>query len=134
NRIVSAYMNVHDENNNAIFSDESTLLHGSRRLRETICDLTFEISPTSFFQVNPWIAQQAYRRIQQHAGSGSNGVAWDLYCGVGQISLALSQQGYRVLGIEQNPQATRDAQSNAVLNDLQPQLHFIAGRVEDVQG
>lgn len=134
NRIVSAHMNLHSENNNAIFSDESTVLHGSRRIRETLCELSFELSPTSFFQVNPWTAQLCYRRIQQHAGRGSNNVAWDLYCGVGQISMVLAQQGYRVLGIEQNPQAARDAQSNATLNDLQSQLHFIAGRVEDVQG
>ncbi len=134
-KITVAYMNLHTERNNAIFSDESTLLSGAKRLRETICELSFEISPTSFFQVNPWTAESIYRRVAQLAGQAHSApIAWDLYCGIGQISMVLARAGYRTLGIEQNPQATRDAHNNAVNNELQNHLHFLAGRVEDLQG
>jgi 23S rRNA (uracil1939-C5)-methyltransferase len=87
----------------------------------------------AFFQVNPWQASNIYRRIQQIAGTeAGQSVAWDLYCGVGMISMLLSQSGFRTLGIEENPQAIRDAQRNVVRNDLPNQPSFIAGRVEDL--
>jgi 23S rRNA (uracil1939-C5)-methyltransferase len=129
----SVYMNVNTENTNVIFGQQSKRLLGSDRLREQLCDLSFEIGPTSFFQVNPWQAATIYRRIEQIAGlESSQGVAWDLYCGIGQISMLLSQSGYRTLGIEENSQATRDAQRNAVRNELAQQTSFMAGRVEQV--
>jgi len=134
-KVSVAYMNLHEGPGDSIFSDESTLLSGAKRLRETICELSFEISPTSFFQVNPWTAESIYRRIEQLVGPAhSSPVAWDLYCGIGQISMVLARAGYKTLGLEQNPQATRDAQNNSVNNELQNQLHFLAGRVEDLQG
>ncbi|MGL1446785.1 hypothetical protein ACSTJA_23985, partial [Vibrio parahaemolyticus] len=82
-----------------IFGAETQRLAGTERLRESLCDLAFEIGPTSFFQINPWQAINLYRRIEGIAGSVVKPapVAWDLYCGTGQISLILARQGYRVL-------------------------------------
>ena len=109
--ISSVHININTESTNKIFGSISKRLVGSDRLREELCGLSFQIGPTSFFQVNPWQAENIYRRVEQIAGkSVSGGVAWDLYCGTGQISMLLAQSGFRTLGIEENPQATRDAQ------------------------
>lgn len=132
-QVSSVYLNINDQSTNAIFGKDSKRILGSDRLREELCGLGFEIGPSSFFQVNPWQASNIYRRIQQIAGTEANqSVAWDLYCGVGMISMLLSQSGFRTLGIEENPQAIRDAQRNVVRNDLPNQPSFIAGRVEDL--
>lgn len=132
-QLSSVYMNTNDESTNVIFGSQNKRLLGSDRLREELCGLSMEIGPSSFFQVNPWQAELVYRRIEHIAGQESGqGVAWDLYCGIGLISMLLTQTGYRTLGIEENPQATRDAQRNCVRNELPHQPIFIAGRVENL--
>ena len=127
-KIVSAHMNVNSERGNHIFGTDSQRLVGADRLRESLCDLDFEIGPTSFFQVNPWQAENIYRRIEQLAGQHIRPeVAWDFYCGTGTLSMILAKNGFKVLGIEENPQATRDAQSNVMRNELANQPHFLCG-------
>lgn len=136
-KINSAHMNINQHASNAIFGRETVRLAGSDRLRERLCDLDFEIGPTSFFQVNPWQAINLYRRVEMIGGQAQGRdmqVAWDLYCGTGQISLLLARQGYRVLGIEENPLAIDDAKANARKNHLEKQAEFIAARVEDSEG
>jgi 23S rRNA (uracil1939-C5)-methyltransferase len=132
--IVAAYMNINTDTGNAIFSDKNLLAAGSERLRERLCDVQLELGPTSFMQVNPWQADQIYRRIESLAGSvgDSRPVAWDLYCGIGPISLMMSRLGYKVFGIEENPQAIADARHNAARNREISAPEFMAGRVEDV--
>ncbi len=135
--LVAAFQNINPNRTNAIFGSLTKKLAGADGLRESLCGLTFEIGPTSFFQVNPWQAASIYRRVEQLAGNRNDGaVAWDLYCGTGQIALLLAQQGYRPLGIEENPQAIRDAESNLLRNGIKSQRPpaFIAGRVEDLEG
>lgn len=133
--IQSAHINVNGEAGNVIFGDTSTHLLGTDRLREGVVDLTFEIGPTSFFQVNPWEAERIYRRVEQLSGmNGRSQVAWDLYCGIGQMAMVLARAGFRVLGMEVNPQATRDAQKNAHRNLEGNHPTFITGRVENELG
>ena len=133
-KINSAHMNLNTQPGNAIFGPETHRVAGTARLRERLCDLDFEVSPTSFFQVNPWQAINLYRRVELIAGTASGApVAWDLYCGTGQISLLLARQGYRVLGIEENPASVADAEANAKKNHLEKEATFLAARVEDAQ-
>ncbi len=133
-KINSAHVNVNPEKGNAIFGPKTERLSGAEGLRERVCDLDFEIGPTSFFQINPWQAIQLYRRIEQIAGqTASPAVAWDLYCGTGQISLILARLGYKVLGIEENAKAVEDAGENARRNKLEDRTQFLASRVEDAQ-
>lgn len=135
-KLASVHMNINADPGNAIFSDDTQVLFGAAKLRESVCDLTFEISPTAFFQVNPWTAEEAYRRIEQLVGgvnTAQSHTAWDFFCGVGQISMILARQGYQTLGIEVNEEAVRNAKHNARLNELTSQLTFISGRTEDVQ-
>ncbi len=134
--IVSVFLNINTERTNTIFGSENKKVLGADGLRESLCDLTFEIGPTSFFQVNPWQASTIYRRVEQMAGASTGGdVAWDLYCGTGQISLLLAKQSYKTLGIEENPLAIADAEANVTRNEIafDQKPYYIAGRVEDVE-
>ncbi len=131
-RITSTYMNINKETTNAIFSEENIRISGTERLRERLCDLDFEIGPTSFFQINPWQAINLYRRVEHFAGPSSQGeVAWDLFCGTGQMALMLARLGYNVLGIEENKKAVVDALANAKKNKLSENTLFIDARVEE---
>jgi 23S rRNA (uracil1939-C5)-methyltransferase len=134
--IVSAHINVNAERTNTIFGSVTKKLVGANGLRESLCGIILEIGPTSFFQINPWQAEAIYRRVEWLSGQASSGdVAWDLYCGTGQISLLLAQLGYRTLGIEENPQAIEDALANVVRNSMKDRSpDFIASRVEDLIG
>lgn len=131
-KIHAAFMNVNTSTGNAIFGDETIHVAGNTGLRESLCDLDFEISPMAFFQVNPWQASQLYRRVEMHAGRAKpSDVAWDLYSGTGQIALILGRAGFRTIGIEEVPEATADAKQNAQRNKLDSMVEFIAARVED---
>ncbi len=131
-KINSAHMNINSAPGNAIFGSETSLLAGSAALRERICDLDIEISPLAFFQVNPWQANNLYRRVEIHAGRGRRDeAAWDLYTGTGQMALLLARSGYRTLGIEEVEAATVDATRNAKRNNLSETANFIAARVEE---
>ncbi|MCX6125036.1 MAG: 23S rRNA (uracil(1939)-C(5))-methyltransferase RlmD [Proteobacteria bacterium] len=131
-KVNAAFMNINIGTGNAIFGEEIIHLAGGTGLRENICDLDLEISPTSFFQVNPWQASNLYRRVELHAGTGKAGaLAWDLYTGTGQIGLILARAGFRTIGIEEVPEAIVDAKQNALRNKLATKIDFIAGRVED---
>jgi len=129
--INSCHMNINAVVGNNIFGKETIRIGGTNYLRERICDLSFEIAPTAFFQVNPWQAINLYRRVEQIAGHVNEGnVAWDLYCGSGQMALLMARAGYRVLGIEENPASIENAINNANRNNL-ANATFIASRVED---
>jgi 23S rRNA (uracil1939-C5)-methyltransferase len=131
-KINSAHMNINHAPGNAIFGSETTQLAGSAALRERVCDLDIEVSPMSFFQVNPWQAGNLYRRVEMHAGKSSGkDVAWDLYTGTGQMALLLARSGYQTLGIDEISDAASDARRNAQRNNLESKISFIAARVED---
>lgn len=132
-RITSAYMNINSGSGNEIMADQTERIFGATGLRERLLDLDFEIGPRSFFQVNPWQAQNLYRRVDQLVGLAPKGsVAWDLYSGVGQISLLLGSLGYRVLGVEEIEEAVGDALQNAARNRLEDKVSFLASKVEDL--
>jgi len=133
-RITAAFMNVNSVSGNAIFGNETIHLVGQNALRERVCDLDFEIGPTSFFQVNPWQASNLYHRLENLIGdAGKKTVAWDLYCGLGQISLVLARKGFKVLGVEENPESVVFAERNALKNDLAGDASFIAAKIEDLE-
>jgi 23S rRNA (uracil1939-C5)-methyltransferase len=131
-KINACFMNINSSEGNAIFGGDLIHLLGAGGLRESLCDLQLEISPKAFFQVNPWQANQLYRRVELHAGRAQPGmVAYDLYTGTGQIALILARLGYRTLGIEEIPEAIDDAKRNAERNQLESGVTFVAARVEE---
>ena len=118
---------------NQIYGSYTKKLSGSDRLRLSICDLSLYLSPTSSFQVNPWMAESLYRRIEQLIGSPTRvgTCAWALYCGIGHIALIMARAGYRVLGVEENSDSIEDAHHNAKANGFsREKVSFIDRSIE----
>ena len=97
-------------------------------IRDYIGELVFEISPLSFFQVNPLQTEVLYNKALEYANLGENDTVFDIYCGIGTISLFLAQKAKKVYGIEIVEEAVEAANENAKLNGL-THCEFIAGDV-----
>ncbi|HCD23967.1 MAG TPA: 23S rRNA (uracil(1939)-C(5))-methyltransferase RlmD, partial [Lachnospiraceae bacterium] len=101
------------------------------RIEDTIGGLVFTISPQSFYQVNPVQTENIYSQALSYAGLTGNETVWDLYCGIGTISLFLARQAKQVYGVEIVPQAIDDARQNAVRNGID-NAKFYVGKAEEV--
>lgn len=104
---------------------------GQEFLSEEILGLTYKLSPLAFLQVNPLQTQKLYSTALDWAEITKQSRVWDLYCGIGTITLALAQKADKVWGIEENPYAVEDARINAELNNIS-NVEFLQGKVEDV--
>lgn len=104
---------------------------GQEFLTEEILGLTFKLSPLAFLQVNSLQTQRLYSTALDWAGITKESQVWDLYSGIGTITLALAQKARKVWGIEENPYAVDDARINAVFNHIS-NVEFLQGKVEDV--
>ena len=93
--------------------------------------LDFHISPLSFYQVNPGQTEKLYSIALDYAGLTGKETVWDLYCGIGTISLFLSQRAGHVYGVEIIPQAIEDAKENARRNGI-TNAEFFVGKAEEV--
>ncbi|MBO7514073.1 MAG: 23S rRNA (uracil(1939)-C(5))-methyltransferase RlmD [Lachnospiraceae bacterium] len=129
--MTSISLNINTKNTNVILGQETILLAGSPYIEDTIGDLRFRIGPHSFFQVNPVQTEKLYRCALDFAGLTGNEVVWDLYCGIGTISLFLAQKAKKVYGVEIVPQAIENARDNALLNSCL-NTEFMVGSAEDV--
>ncbi len=117
-RIVSLCATVNPRGDNVILGRDYRVLFGASRLSDTLCGLSFSLSPLSFFQVNPIQTEKLYQTALHFAAPEPNDLAVDLYCGAGTISLLLAQHVQKVIGIEIVPEAIRDARENAVRNGI----------------
>ena len=93
--------------------------------------MKYRISPLSFFQVNPVQTQKLYQTALEYGDIKKDEVVWDLYCGIGTISLFLAKHAKQVCGVEIVPQAIDDARENARLNGIQ-NASFFVGKAEEV--
>ena len=93
--------------------------------------IAYHISPQSFYQVNPVQTEKLYSTALEYAGLTGKESVWDLYCGIGTISLFLSQRAKQVYGVEIVPQAIEDAKNNAKLNGI-TNAEFFVGKAEEV--
>ena len=93
--------------------------------------IAYHISPQSFYQVNPVQTEKLYSLALSYAGLTGSETVWDLYCGIGTISLFLAQRAGKVCGVEIVPQAIADAESNARLNGIH-NVEFFVGKAEEV--
>lgn len=93
--------------------------------------LVFKISPLSFYQVNPIQTEKLYSLALDYAGLTGNEYVWDLYCGIGTISLFMSAKAKKVYGVEIIPQAIDDARENAKRNGIE-NAEFFVGKAEEV--
>ena len=110
---------------------EIRCLWGQGYITDYIGNVKYRISPLSFYQVNPAQTEKLYGLALEYAGLTGNETVWDLYCGIGTISLFLARNARKVYGVEIVPQAIEDAKANAALNGI-TNAEFYVGRAEDV--
>ncbi len=124
-------VNVNREKTNVILGKENRVIYGEGKINDYIGDLVFEISPLSFFQVNPVQTEVLYNKALEYAELKENDTVFDIYCGIGTISLFLAQKATKVYGIEIVEAAIEDAKINAKLNNLD-NVEFYVGKAEEV--
>ena len=124
-------LNTNTKCGNTILGSKTVPLYGPGVIRDYIGDVLFEISANSFFQVNPEQTQVLYQTALDYAGLCGNETVFDLYCGIGTISLFLAGKAKHVYGIEIVPQAIEDAKRNAALNGLS-NVDFYTGKAEEI--
>ncbi|MFQ9514295.1 MAG: 23S rRNA (uracil(1939)-C(5))-methyltransferase RlmD [Eubacterium sp.] len=124
-------LSINRERNNVIMGTEIIHLHGPGYIEDYIGDVKFRISPLSFFQVNPVQTEKLYRKALEYANLTGNEIVWDLYCGIGSISLFLAKRAKKVIGVEIISEAIRDAKVNAEINHIR-NAEFLVGAAEDV--
>ena len=155
-RVVSISVSVNEERTNVIMGKEIRTLWGSERIEdglrilevadksidagivmsgksfeETGEQIAFRVSPLSFYQVNPRQTEKLYSLAVEYAGLTGNETVWDLYCGIGTISLFMAKKAKQVYGVEVIPQAIEDARENAGCNGID-NVKFYVGKAEEV--
>lgn len=129
--IKSICLNINKEKTNRILGEKVVPIYGQTYIEDRIGNITYRISPLSFYQVNPEQTQKLYGTALEYADLKGDEVVWDLYCGIGTISLFLAQKAARVCGVEIVPQAIEDARENARRNGF-TNAEFFVGAAEDV--
>lgn len=129
--MTSISVSVNTEKTNVIMGKEIRLLYGTEQIEDEIDGITFKISPLSFYQVNPVQTERIYSQALKYADLNGDETVWDLYCGIGTISLFLARKAKHVYGVEIVPQAITDAKENAVRNDIK-NVDFYVGKAEVV--
>ena len=127
----SVCLSVNARRSNVILGDELHTLWGSDTMEDTLCGLTFSVSPLSFFQVNPAQTERLYGLVLDYAALTGDETVVDAYCGAGTISLLLARRARRVIGVEIVPQAIDNARANAARNHIE-NAEFIVGATEEV--
>ncbi|MFW5675237.1 MAG: 23S rRNA (uracil(1939)-C(5))-methyltransferase RlmD [Acetivibrio ethanolgignens] len=129
--MTSICLNINREKTNVILGNQVKVLWGQGYITDYIGDIKYQISPLSFYQVNPVQTRHLYETALEYAGLTGNEVVWDLYCGIGTISLFLAQRAKQVYGVEIVPQAIADAKKNAEINSIE-NVEFFVGAAEEV--
>jgi 23S rRNA (uracil1939-C5)-methyltransferase len=129
--IASICINTNTRRDNVILGNKTRVIYGSKTIEDQIGDIKFSISAESFFQVNPFQTERLYTKALEYAALTGKEVVWDLYCGIGSISLFLARDAKKVYGIEIVERAVFDAKKNAELNGL-TNTEFFAGKAEEV--
>ena len=129
--MTSITISVNKSKTNVIMGNEVKLLWGQTYITDYIGNVKYQISPLSFYQVNPVQTEKLYGLALDYAGLTGNETVWDLYCGIGTISLFLAKKAKQVYGVEIVPQAIDDARNNAKINDI-TNAEFYVGKAEEV--
>lgn len=117
-KIKSIILNVNTEKTNVVLGKKCETLYGSDHITDILCELSFDISPLSFYQVNRDQAEVLYGIAKNYAAVGENDFLIDLYCGTGTIGLTMADKAKNVLGIEIIPQAIENAKKNSKMNGI----------------
>ena len=129
--MTSISISINEQRNNVIMGDTAQTLWGSDYIEDSIGGVKFQISPLSFYQVNPAQTEVLYSLVLEYAHLTGEETVWDLYCGIGTISLFLARKAKKVYGVEIIPQAVEDAKRNAEINHIS-NVEFFVGKAETV--
>ena len=129
--ITTVVLNVNDKKTSMILGEREILLYGKGYITDTLCGCSFRISPKSFYQVNPIQTEKLYETAVRFAGLTGKEQVIDAYCGTGTIGIVAAKQAGKVLGIELNKDAVRDARANAKANGIK-NIEFQQGDAGEV--
>ncbi len=129
--LTSISININKERTNVILGKQVKTIWGQDYITDYIGDIKYQISPLSFYQVNPAQTKVLYEKALEYAGLTGEETVWDLYCGIGTISLFLARQAKQVYGVEIIPEAIADARRNAEINGI-TNVEFFTGKAEEV--
>lgn len=129
--MTSISVNVNQEKTNRILGDSCRTIWGSDTISDYIGNVKYQINPLSFYQVNPVQTEKLYGKALEYADLHGDETVWDLYCGIGTISLFLAQKAKKVMGVEIVPEAIEDARKNARMNSFD-NVEFFVGKAEVV--
>lgn len=129
--VSSIYQNINKRRTPVVLGYKSIKLYGKDKIIDYIDEFKFYISPNSFFQVNSQQTEVLYSKVLEYLDLKGGETVFDLYSGIGTISLFLSQKAKKVYGIEVVKQAVEDARENAKLNNIE-NVEFICGTSEEV--
>ena len=129
--MTSICLNVNKEKSNVILGKEIINMYGKDYIEDYIGDVKFRISPLSFFQVNPIQTEKLYNKALEYANLTGKETVWDLYCGIGSISLFLAKAAKKVIGVEIVPEAIDNARENDAINGME-NTEFLVGAAEEV--
>lgn len=116
--ITTIVQNVNDRATSMVLGDKEKVLYGRGYIEDTLCGLVFRISSKSFYQINPVQTEKLYRKALEYAGLTGEEMVIDAYCGIGTIGLTAARSAGKVIGVELNADAVRDAVSNAKRNEV----------------
>ena len=129
--VKSIVKNINIQNTNVILGKQNVNLYGNGYIEDKLGGYTFRISPLSFYQVNPVQAERLYQIGMEAANITKDDIVFDLYCGIGTISLFMSKYAQKVYGIEIVKEAVEAAKTNAKINNVE-NAEFLCGDVENV--
>ncbi len=128
--VTSFSYNINREKTNVILGNKTVNIYGGEKIKDTLCGLTFEISPESFYQVNHSQAERLYETAIRFADITKEDCVLDLYCGTGTITLCAAVYAKKAVGIEIVPEAIRDAKENMRLNDINNAEFYLGDAAE----
>lgn len=115
--ITTVVLNINPKDTNLVLGDREEILYGNGYIEDTLCGCVFRISPKSFYQINPVQTEKLYGKAMELAELDNDTKVLDAYCGIGTIGLVAAKTAGNVIGVELNPDAVKDAISNAKRND-----------------
>ena len=116
--ISTVIINVNDKRTSMVLGDKESVIYGKGYIEDTLCGCTFRISPKSFYQVNPVQTELLYGKAIAYAGLTGKETVVDAYCGTGTIGIIAAKSAKKVIGVELNRDAVRDAVKNAKCNNV----------------
>lgn len=116
--ITTVVVNVNDKRTSMVLGDREQVIFGPGYIEDELCGMTFKISPKSFYQVNPPQAQKLYQKAVEYAGLSGRETVLDAYCGTGTIGMIAAGKAGKVIGVELNRDAVKDAIAGAKKNQV----------------